>query len=139
MSCVLRISGEVFDVDDFLKSSPLKALIVVHRGDARGQGASAVGVRHERSGMNISVITREFSDLSGQIEDAIQFLSDNTQELQRLRDFPGVEKIELDFPIEDRAVVFQSDVFRPQLLKPMGDLSIGLVVSRYPVPDGRHP
>ena len=85
--------------------------------------------------MNVSVSTREFSDLSGQIEDAIQFLSENSQELRRLRDFSGVEEIQLDFPIEDRDVVFQRDTFPNKLLVLMGDLGVGLAVSRYPAPD----
>lgn len=136
MSCVLRASGKDFEVDDFLKGSSLKALVVVHRGDARVPGSTS-GSSHECSGMNISVSTREFSDLSGQIEDAIQFLSENRQELRRLRDFSGVEGIALDFPIEDRDVVFQRDTFPNKLLVLMGDLGVGLTVSRYPAPDSK--
>jgi len=141
MSCVLRASGEDFEVDDFLKGSPLKALVVVHRGDARVPGSTSTDSSHERSGMNISVSTREFSDLSGQIEDAIQFLSENSPELRRLRDFSSVEEIQLDFPIEDRDVVFQRDTFPNKLLVLMGELGVGLTVSRYPTsessPDSR--
>jgi hypothetical protein len=82
--------------------------------------------------MNVSVSTREFSDLRGQIEDAVGFLSDNKEEMRRLRDFPGLEGMDLDFPVEDRDSVRQSDAFPPQLLSLLGDLRIGLVVSRYP-------
>src|SRR5579864_2431894 len=102
MSCVLRASGADFQVDDFLRESSLKALVVVHRGEARAPKSGFAGARHESSGMNIGVSTREFSDLSGQIEDAIQFLSKNNKELRRLHDLSGVESIELDFPVEDR-------------------------------------
>jgi hypothetical protein len=84
--------------------------------------------------MHVSVSTREFSDLTGQIADAIEFLSKNGRELKRLRDFPGLERMDLDFPIEDRDVVYQRDGFPPQLLSLLGGLRIGLVVSRYPVP-----
>ncbi len=87
--------------------------------------------------MNISVSGREFSDLGGQIEDAIQFLAENGKELRRLRDFSGVEGIELDFPVEDRDVVFQRDTFPNKLLALMADIGIGLTVSRYPAPDIR--
>lgn len=137
MSCVLRASGADFQVDEFLRESSLRALVVVHRGDVRTQRSSSTSIRHESSGMNISVSTREFSDLGGQIEDALQFLSKNIKELRRLRDFPGVEGIRLDFPVEDRDVVFQSDTFPHKLLALMGDLGIGLTVSRYPAPDNR--
>jgi hypothetical protein len=40
--------------------------------------------------------------------------------------------MDLDFPVEDRDSVRQSDAFPPQLLSLLGDLRIGLVVSRYP-------
>jgi hypothetical protein len=85
--------------------------------------------------MNVSVSTCEFSDLRGQIDDAIQFLSDNDQELQRLRDFPGLEEMELDFPIEERDVAVQCDAFPAQVLSLLGGLRIGLIVSRYPTSD----
>ncbi len=134
MSCVLRASGANFEVDTFLASSPLEPLIVVHKGGERTRAGRRSAV-HEPSGMNISVSTREFSDLSGQVEDAIRFMSDNKQELKRLRDFPAVERLDIDFPIQERDVVFQCDTFPSQLLGLMGELGIGLIVSRYPSPD----
>jgi len=85
--------------------------------------------------MNVSVSTCEFSDLTGQIDDAIRFVSNNDQELQRLRDFPGLEEMELDFPVEERDVAVQSDAFPAQMLSLLGSLRIGLVVSRYPATD----
>lgn len=135
MSCVLRAYGAEFDVDDFLRNSPFKALVVVHRGDKRAHGSKLSDLRYDRSGVNISVSTCDFSDLTGQIKDATQFLNDNAQELRRLRDLPGVEGIDLDFPVEERDVIFQRDAFPPHLLAHMGELRIGLVVSRYPAPD----
>jgi hypothetical protein len=38
----------------------------------------------------------------------------------------------LDFPVESRDMVFQSDAFPPHLLSLLGRLNIGLVISRYP-------
>ena len=84
--------------------------------------------------MNLSVSVREFSDLPGQIEDAIHFLSENASELTRLRNFAAVENIELDFPVEDRDTAVQRDFFPAALLSLMGDLQIGMVISRYPRP-----
>ncbi len=133
MSCVLRASGRNFDVDEFLKTSSLDALAAFHRGETQ-LPSSSVTRKSEVSGMHVSVSTREFSDLTGQIADAIEFLSKNGRELKRLRDFPGLERMDLDFPIEDRDVVYQRDGFPPQLLSLLGGLRIGLVVSRYPVP-----
>jgi hypothetical protein len=131
MSCVLRASGSNFDVDEFLKTSSLDALTAFHRGGVQFT-ASSVTRKSQHSGMNVSVSLREFSELRGQIEDAVAFLAGNDRELKRLRNFPGVERMDLDFPIEDRDMVFQRDAFPAYLLSLLGELGIGLIISRYP-------
>ncbi|MGB7601971.1 MAG: hypothetical protein WBM24_16810 [Candidatus Sulfotelmatobacter sp.] len=135
MSCVLRASGTNFDVDEFLKTSSLDALTAFHRGELQF-ASSSVTRKSECSGMNVSVSTRDVSDLRGQIEDAIEFLSKNDRELRRLRDFAGLQRMDLDFPIEDRDVVYQRDAFPHKLLSLLGGLRIGLIVSRYPAHSG---
>lgn len=130
MSCVLRATGSNFDVDSFLNGSTLKPLIIYHRGQTRFQDLKTQP--DNQSGMNVSVSNREFSDLMGQIEDAIQFLSENANELRRLRSFAGVERLVMDFPIENREVAVQSDYFPAPLLSLMGELQINLIVSHYP-------
>lgn len=139
MSCVLRASGTEFDVDAFLRNSDLRPLIVHRRGTPRFASTSPTNCPEARSGMNLSVSTREFSDLTGQIEDAIAFLSNNDKELRRLRGFPGVEGLLLDFPVEDRDVAAQCDTFPAQLLLILGNLNIDLAISRYPAPEGTGP
>ena len=133
MSCVLRASGAYFDVDEFLKTSTLDVLTAFRRGAGQFPNSS-VTRKSEFSGMSVSVSTREFSDLAGQVEDAILFLTENDRELKRLRDFPGLERMDLDFPVEDRDIVYQRDAFPHQLLSLLGNLRIGLVISRYPAP-----
>lgn len=133
MSCVLRATGAFFDVDEFLKTSTLDVLTAFRRGAGKFP-TSSVTRKSEFSGISVSVSTRELSDLNGQIRDAIAFLSENEAELKRLRDSPGLERLDLDFPIEDREVVYQSDAFPHQLLSMLGSLRIGLVVSRHPAP-----
>jgi hypothetical protein len=66
----------------------------------------------------------------------LDFLRENEQELRRLRNFPGLERMDLDFPVEDRDVVFQRDAFPYPLLSLFGGLHIGLIVSRYPARSG---
>jgi hypothetical protein len=131
MSCVLRASGANFDVDEFLKISSLDALTAFHRGAVQFP-TSSVTRRSDYSGMKVSVSAREFTDLNGQVDDAVGFLKENDHELRRLRDFPGLERMDLEFPVEDRDLVFQSDAFPYQLLSLLGDLRIGLIVSRHP-------
>ena len=133
MSCVLRASGTYFDVDEFLKTSTLDVLTAFHRGAVQFP-ISSLTRKSEYSGMSVSVSTRDFSDLRGQIEDAVSFLLENDQELRRLRDFPGLERMDLDFPVEDRDLVYQRDAFPHQLLSLLGSLRIGLIISRQPAP-----
>lgn len=135
MGCVLRAWGKDFNVDKFLVSSSLEPLTVWHIRDPRSPISNPSGRQHSNSGMNVSVSERAFSDLLGQIEDAMQFVRRNREELRRLNKTEGVEGICLDFPVEDRAVAVQRDTFPPELLAAIGDLGIQLAVSRYPSPD----
>lgn len=132
MSCVLRVSGLTFNVDAFLKESSLEPLVVYRRGEPRGPRSAPTRPLNEDSGMNVSVSTREFSELENQIEDAILFLENHRQELRRLRAFSGVDRIALDFPIEERDVPVQRSSFPAELLSLMGELGVGLLVSIYP-------
>jgi hypothetical protein len=133
MSCVLRAGGVKFDVDEFLKNSTLDVLTAFHRGEVQFP-ITSVTRTSEYSGMNVTVSTNEFSDLRTQIEDAVRFLKENAQDLKRLRDFSGLDRMDMEFPVEDRDMVFQSDAFPPRLLSLLGNLNIGLVISRHPVP-----
>lgn len=132
MSCVLRVSGCSFDVDSFLSRSSFEPLIIFRRGQRRFQ-SSAIPAEEE-SGINVSVSEREFSDLQGQVTDAIRFLSENASELTRLRSLDGVEQMALDFPIQSRDVAVQRDYFPAALLALICELQIALIVSKYPEP-----
>jgi hypothetical protein len=131
MNCTLKANGTCFDVDEFLKVSSLDALNAFHRGEAQFP-ISSVTRKSQYAGVSVSVGVREFSDLDHQITDAIEFLTANETELMRLRNFPGLERMYLEFAVENRDMVFQSDAFPPLLLSLLGRLNIGLVVSRYP-------
>jgi hypothetical protein len=132
MGCVLRVWGKNFDVHAFLRGSSLEPLTVWHIGEPQAPMSNPKGRQHQDSGMNVSVSVREFSELAGQVNDAISFLQAHHDELLRLRDFPCKEGTSLDFPVEDRDVACQMDTFPSELLALMGGLKITLVISRYP-------
>jgi len=139
MGSVLRAWGKNFDVDAFLKGSPFEPLTVWHTGESQSSASNLAGRRQQHSGMHISVSVREFSDLTGQIEDAVSFLQTYGGELLRLRDFPGTEGAVLDFPVDDRDVACQTDTFPSELLMLLGNLRIMLAISRYPIPTNDPP
>lgn len=123
--CVLHISGDDFRVDDFLSGSELQPYRVHHRGE--------VGRRsrvHTDSGFSLGVSDAD-GDLCKEIEDAIKFLNTNEPELRRLRDFPGVTDLRLDFGLYFRNVAAQFDYLPPDLLASAGNLGIGIELSLY--------
>jgi hypothetical protein len=91
------------------------------------------------SGFNTDVSAADFSNLQGQIADAVQFVEQNQDELASLVGFPGVENVSVDFGIEERDVAAQSERFPPNLLRMLGNLGICLEFTLYPCqqPAGR--
>ncbi|HTU34940.1 MAG TPA: hypothetical protein VMF66_14155 [Candidatus Acidoferrum sp.] len=84
------------------------------------------------SGFHADVSAADFSDLHGQIADAIEFVEQNRGELARLVNFPGVESVSVDFGIQDRDVPFQHERFPSNLVRMLGSLGICLEFTLYP-------
>jgi hypothetical protein len=135
MSCVLRADGSDFLVDRFLEGSELTPCTVYRMGEPRFTAIRSQGKVHESSGFHVSVSDSDFDNLHGQIQDAISFLEKNKVELERLRTFPGVERLTLDFGIARRDISAQYDYFPPELLYLAGSLGVGIELSQYPVED----
>src|SRR5262249_22533322 len=127
----LRVSGVNFDVDGFLSDSGLTSATVFRRGQPRLPASKPDGPTHKSSGMNIGMSDAEFEDLDQQSRDALQFLSFNRAELERLANYPGVEGLELDFPVRGNQGFVESYRFPAELLERVGILGIKLCVSRY--------
>ena len=132
MSCVLRARGTNFAVDEFLLRSTLKPIVVVRRGQSQYPNSPPGRPVPSASGFHAVASEADFSQLQGQIGDAVYFLEQNQAELARLVAFPGVEKVSLDFGIEERDVAAQSDCFPPNLLRIAGNLGIWLEFTLYP-------
>ena len=133
--CVLRVSGAHFDVDQFLGKSLWIPPAIFRAGEPKFTAESTERSVSRKSGFNLNASNAEFSELHKQIDDAIRFLRSNEKELVRLRDFPGVEGMRLDFGIEERDVPAQSETFPPELLFLLGRLGISLVFTLYPSHD----
>jgi hypothetical protein len=133
--CVLRAGGPNFEVDVFLATSSLEVIRVRRKGEPRF-ASKPDGPRSERSGFNAGVSSKGWNDLPGQIDDAKAFLSEYEAELQRLRSFPGVDGVAIDFPMNLRIgtndIAVQSDRFPADLLLAAGRLGIDIVMTTYP-------
>ena len=132
MSCVLRARGASFAVDEFLAASTLKPNTVFRRGQPQWLNAPPGSPIPNESGFYVAASDADFSNLQGQIVDAIRFLEMNRSELARLVGFPEVERVSLDFGIEEREMAAQSERFPPNLLSILGSLGIWLVFTLYP-------
>lgn len=132
MSCVLRARGSHFRVEEFLAKSSLKP-IAVFRNSESLTGVSGPNARTaDASGFHVVASEADFSQVQSQVADAIIFLEQNRLELARLAEFAGVERVSLDFGIEERDVAAQSERFPPELLRPLGELGIWLEFTLYP-------
>ena len=123
--CVLRVSGENFMVNDYLADSSLQPYSVHQRGE--------IGRRSRRfphSGLSLDVSTAN-GDFKTEVADAIQFLSTHEAELLRLRNFPGVTDMRLDFGYYRRDVAAQFNYLPPDLIARAGRLAIGIELSLY--------
>ncbi len=126
--CVLRVSGETFEVDRFLSKSNWVPLAVFRPGEPKTRLSNESS---KQSGFNVSVSDADFSELPKQIADALRFLETNEGELARIREVRGV-LITVDFGIEERDVAAQTETFPAELLLLLGQLGISLTFTLYP-------
>jgi hypothetical protein len=132
MSGALRAGGASFAVDEFLAASTLKPDAVFRRGQPPWLNAPPGSPIPNESGFYAAASDADFSNLQGQIADAVRFLEKNRSELARLVGFPEVERVSLDFGIEEREMAAQSERFPANLLSVLGSLGIGLMFTWYP-------
>lgn len=129
MSTVLRTSGSDFDVEAYIKDCPLKIIVSFRKGEPRSKNSKRL---RELSGLNIEVSNADFDDLAKQMADTQAFLTTHEAELTRLRDFPGVEFISIDFGVDIYPPGWCSFCFPHELLRLAGTLRIDLELSVYP-------
>lgn len=134
MSCVLRIEGENFKVNEFLKITKLSAYKVYVKGDKIGYTKN-MNTIYQTNGCSFDLSKADFDRFDLQKKDALKFLESNFEKLKLLPDF-GLTEEEIpviDFGIFTRMfeVEIQSDYFEPKLLKLAGELNFGIEISQY--------
>jgi hypothetical protein len=122
--CVLRATGDSFQVENFLEVSSLVPCNIFIKGERKASNRL-----WDTCGITIVVSDSDGSELATQIRDAIEFLRNNRDELFRLRNFDGVEVMELDFGIYRKNGFLQSNLFPAELIVFAGDLQIGIELS----------
>ena len=76
------------------------------------------------SGVHVVASGADFDQFARQEAEATGFLRNHFEQLRRLRTFPGVESVTLDFGIERRNVYLQCDSLSPELIAVAGSLGV---------------
>jgi hypothetical protein len=130
MSCILRIEGQSFNLDAFIKESGLQPYNIWRIGEPDRDNNV-----YSKNGLALSVSNAEFNNFEAQKIDAISFLQSNFYNLVRLQNYDLLRTEEpiLDFAIYTRMnnVAAQFDKFEPQLTQLAGDLNIIIELSQY--------
>ena len=110
MTCILRLSAP--DIEH--------RLVAVRVQPYRVQNGSA----------HFKVSDREFEDLPGQVQDALDFLRKHSQDLQSMMASGAIGA--LDFAVHIPSQGFVTSSFPPSLVSVAGGLGLGLDLSAYP-------
>jgi hypothetical protein len=94
-------------------------------------GVSLKPYRIENGCAHFSVSQCDFDDFSGQLRDALAFLSVNATDITLLMHSAEASGV-LDFAVEFRYEGFQFRAFPPALVRQAGAMDLGLELSLYP-------
>jgi hypothetical protein len=106
---------------------------VVRRGQPQWAKAPSGSPILNESGFH--AVAADFSNLKMEIADGFVSWSKIKRNWRGLSLSPSVEKVSLDFGIEERDMAAQSERFPPNLLRVVGNLGIWLEFTLYPCPD----
>ena len=72
-------------------------------------------------------------DFLDQINEAIEFLKSNMQELEKLREYSGLQEIVLDFSVRNERISRQHYRFPPEILSLASRLGAVIEISQYAI------
>lgn len=133
MSCVLRIEGVNFKVDEFVSNTKLNPYKIFHIGDS-----IIPNIKNNifnTSGCSFDLTKEDFEDFYIQQEQAVVFLKDNYNVFKTIYNYGlnSNERPVVDFGFYTRMfdVDIQVDSFDPELLKLIIELNFDLIISQY--------
>ncbi|HEX4415009.1 MAG TPA: hypothetical protein VH107_15340 [Lacipirellulaceae bacterium] len=127
--CVLRIRGDVFDVDDLLSRVTFRACHISRKGKPRFGPTSKIA---NATWFNVVVSESGLDNLQEQINDAEIFMNAHSGNLQYSRSYAGVTGAELDFSVRRRDVVVQNEYLPASLIRLAGKYGLAINISQYP-------
>jgi hypothetical protein len=124
--CVLRATGDDFQVAKFLEKSTFAPCNVFQKGERKSKNSV-----WQSSGITVVVSDASGDEFARQVQDAIEFVRENQKELSRLRSFDGLEDMELDFGVYRKDGFLQNSVFPAELIALAANWGIGIELSNY--------
>jgi hypothetical protein len=131
MSCILRISGDHLDIEALLREVLLKSDRIWLKGQRRFPDNPNSKIS-DTSGASFVASDADLCDFDRQVTDATKFLKANLGSIRKMKVFPGVESLTLDFGIELRDAATHSDFLPPDFLKIAADSQVTVELSHYP-------
>lgn len=130
MSCILRVSGEFLDTSALLSIVDLEPNRIWQKGEPRLKSRPN-GLLNKSSGVTFIASNASFRDFDTQLLEATEFLNRNQDCLERIRNFPSVDDMTLDFGIALRDVAIQSDRLTPEFLRAASSTGVAVELSHY--------
>ena len=134
MSCVLRLSGTEFNVDDFVAISDLHTYKIWHKGEPLFRKSPEKGLMI-RSGLTAMTSNAGFEEYEKQVEETIEYLKENKTKLSHILTTKEIEYATLDFGINLWPDKLRSGIantrFPNELLRLAGELGLSLELSEY--------
>ncbi len=129
--CVLKIYSDTFSFKAFSEDTDISVFSVFDKGEFRNKKKTRVS---KENVLSLDVSDKEWDDFPGQVDDAIRFLSEHYEELQRLLCSSEDISACLDFPIYSRLndeIVNQNDYIPRELVSLAGKLNLEIGMSQY--------
>ena len=116
MNCILsQLLAMTLMSSRFMADCEVAPVRIWRKGDPNFPKSRPDGKKNHNSGANFEVSPADFSRLDLQIDDAQVFFEDNSEFIRRLRSFPGVEGLDLDFGADIHPPGFSWFTFPPEL------------------------
>jgi hypothetical protein len=123
--CVLRAWGDDFQPESFLAGSSLEPCNVFTKGTRKSEGRT-----WDTSGLTV-LVSDDSDNFKHQVTDAIEFLTSNRLELQRLKSSVGIDGLSLDFGVSGTNGFLQNHFFPSELISLAAEYALALEVSIY--------
>lgn len=125
--CTFVASGLNFDVDAYLRVTPLEVMAVFHKGEVSPDAGPGTIPRPD-SGFVACASNDDFPHLLDQFSDSVDFLEANARELERMKVL-GADTMLLDFRVLQPHTDPKVHSVPPELVQAMSRFGMGFVFS----------